>query len=126
MREDLGRKLCKLAPHLFANRNGFFEVGDGWYKLLRKAAAKMEPLVVAAVAESPESYEFGYYRATQIKEKYGTLRFYLSSGTDKMYAIADAAERESAKVCEKCGKPGKLRGVEWVYTRCAACWKEIR
>lgn len=57
-------------------------------------------------------------RVSQIKEKYGTLRLSLTSGTEEMYAIADAAEEASAKTCEQCGKPGKLRGRLWVYTAC--------
>lgn len=57
-------------------------------------------------------------RASQIKEKYGTLRFYLTSGTALMYTVTNEAERKSAKICEECGKPGKFRGDGWFYTSC--------
>lgn len=63
-------------------------------------------------------------RASQVKEKYGTLRFYLTSGIDEMYAIADNAESQSSVTCETCGKPGKIRGQGWYSTRCAVCWKK--
>lgn len=63
-------------------------------------------------------------RASQIREKFGTLRFYLTSGTNGMYAIVDKAERQSSVTCEICGKPGKLRGQGWYYTRCLPCWKK--
>lgn len=120
-------KLCQIAPHLFGDRHANmqttamcwgFEVGNGWYKLLKEAALKLEPLIVTEIAKNPQGWEYGFFRASQVKEKYGTLRFYLSGGTDEMYAITDKAERQSSKICEKCGKPGKLRGRGWLYTAC--------
>lgn len=130
MNRELDEQLCKIAPHLFADRSGDmrttamcwgFEVGDGWFPLLAEAAKKLEPLVVKYAKRYPESWKAGFYRATQIKEKYGTLRFYISGGDDKIYAIIDKAERQSSKTCEICGKPGKLRGKGWYYTRCLRC-----
>ena len=55
------------------------------------------------------------YEITQIKEKFGTLRYYY--GTTREYgsieykimdAIARAAEARSATICEICGKWGDL------------------
>lgn len=118
--------LCSKFPHLFAARGDAmtvtcmcwgFECGDGWYKIIRDAAKKLEPLIEKWLEENPGDPQ-GFPRAAQIKEKFGTMRFYLSGGTDEMYAITDAAERESAKICEQCGKPGKLRGCYWMYTAC--------
>jgi hypothetical protein len=172
MDQKLDEALCRVAPHLFADRYGDmrstcmmwgFEVGDGWFQLLDKAAMDLELLIVAYIKDHPEErnpfpwFMFGRYgiqwticnphrsvsrliewmaielglrnpdpwwpRASQVKEKYGTLRFYMTSGTDEMYAITDKAERQSSVTCEFCGKPGKLRGRGWLYTRCAPCWK---
>jgi|ERR1700674_78019 len=134
MRRELDEKLCQLAPHLFVDRHASmqttamcwgFDVGDGWYSLLEEAAKKLEPLIAAAIAKDPKAWEFGYYRASQVKEKYGTLRFYLSGGTDEMYAIINKAVEQSSKTCETCGKPGKIRGRGWYYIRCASCWKNF-
>jgi hypothetical protein len=96
-----------------------FECGDGWYRIIKEAAEKLEPLIVAEIAKDPGGWNAGYYRASQIKEKYGTLRFYLSGGTDAMWKIIEEAERKSAKICETCGRPGKLRGKGWLWTACA-------
>jgi hypothetical protein len=101
-----------------------FECGDGWYSIIEEAAAKLELLIVEW---SKATLENEYHpRASQIKEKFGTLRFYLSSGTDEMYEVVEIAERKSAFVCEECGKKGKLRGKGWLYTRCAKCWKGVQ
>lgn len=43
----------------------------------------------------------------QIKEKFGTLRLYISGGNSKTSAIVGFAEAMSAKVCEETGAPGK-------------------
>lgn len=49
----------------------------------------------------------------QVKEKYGSLSFYYSSGDGNKTFWADfdglvnMSERVSSKVCEFCGKPGK-------------------
>src|SRR6266853_3396387 len=132
MNDKLDKKLCKLAPYLFAARYApmtttamcwGFECGDGWYKIIEEAAKKLELLIVAAIVKDSQGWGYSFYRASQVKEKYGTLRFYLSGGTDDMYAITDEAEKQSAKTCEICGKLGKLRGRMWVSTRCSPCWK---
>lgn len=58
--------------------------------------------------------------ATQIKEKYGTLRFYVSHEDDYISGILAMAEYLSGLTCETCGAPGKLRGDFWLYTACDA------
>lgn len=63
-------------------------------------------------------------RAVQVKEKFGTLSFYMSSGNDEIWNLIREAERKSAKTCEECGKPGKLRGGGWIKTLCDECAKE--
>lgn len=48
-------------------------------------------------------------RVHQIKEKFGGLRFYISDGSNQVFARIDMAEEDSIKTCEICGKPGKVR-----------------
>lgn len=117
-----------------ARKNSLRE--KGWYKYIRNAigftatsTAVFKVLYGLANKIWPNMYNNPVYwyggspRASQIKEKYGTLRFSLTHGTEAMYAITDKAERQSSKICEQCGKPGKLRGRSWLYT---ACSKHIR
>lgn len=58
------------------------------------------------------------FTATQIKEKYGTLRFYYSGGDDYINGIIAYAESMSQTTCEICGDKGLLRGFGWVKTTC--------
>jgi len=79
------------------------------------------------------------YEIHQVKEKFGTLRFYwgipfedaawaeLDDDTartvyDIMQDIAGQAENQSAYICESCGKYGKTRtSGYWLRTLCAPC-----
>ena len=61
---------------------------------------------------------------SQVKEKMGTLRFYINGGTDAQYNYITFAEVLSARTCETCGAPGKLRGRNWYYTACDTHTKE--
>ena len=54
----------------------------------------------------------------QVKEKFGTLRFYYTGGDDEISGMVRMAESMSGVVCEECGAPGKQRGGGWIYTAC--------
>jgi hypothetical protein len=127
----LDEKLCADFPKLFTDRYGNmqetamcwgFECGAGWEPIIREASAKLE--AINNKIKDPEQY----IRASQIKEKYGTLRFYISSVPsefgDEAFAATDEAEKKSEEICEECGKPGKLRGHGWLYTACDEHTKE--
>ena len=62
--------------------------------------------------------------AVQVKEKYGTLRFYTNITTPTVSAIISFANTLSSRTCEKCGKPGELGGKGWVMTLCSECRSE--
>lgn len=55
----------------------------------------------------------------QVKEKYGTLRFYFYGGDDNVIGMVRLAESMTSRICEVCGCPAKTesRG-GWVSTRC--------
>lgn len=61
----------------------------------------------------------------QVKEKYGTLRFYISSSTEWYFDLIEFYESLSGTICEQCGRPGKLReDRSWILTLCDECNKE--
>lgn len=62
--------------------------------------------------------------ATQVKEKYGTLRFYYYGGDEYCSGVESMAESMSAVTCEVCGSPGKIREGGWVRTLCDEHAKE--
>jgi hypothetical protein len=81
-------------------------VGKGWSKLINNL-----------YDAKPK-----YTNVQQVKEKYGTLRFYVSSAPEWYFDLIDYYEEESSKICEQCGKPGKLRlDRGWYLTLCDDC-----
>ena len=117
MNKLLDKKLCKKYPELFKDRNGDmrktamcwgFECGDGWFKLIDELCAEIMQVCDYVPV------------VTQVKEKYGTLSFYIDSGNDAVYKALVKAERKSGHICEVCGKRGKIRSnkVLWIRTLC--------
>lgn len=127
MKQELDDKLVKAFPLLYADRHGDkratcmcwgFTHGDGWFDLIWEASSKLEPLIQKWVDENGTE---GHPRASQVKEKFGTLRFYMTGATDEMWDIAAAAEEKSWTTCEACGKPGEQRRGRWIRTLCGEC-----
>lgn len=133
MKEELDKALVKDFPNLFIERNGSiqkscmpfgFEVGDGWEPIIREASKKLEAIIVAM----PEEKRKDYY-AFQVKQKFGGLRFYLSTGTEEMYKVTGEVEAKSMKLCEECGEPGAIAGTTWLTCYCPKHreeWEERR
>lgn len=116
MRKELDDLLCAVAPNLYAQRNGNTREtcmcwgfpGDGWFSLLLEASEALEKLDCGVVA-------------TQVKEKYGTLRFYVNGVNDEVDAIISRAKVRSTRECEDCGAEAKLVGTAWFSTICDHC-----
>lgn len=103
-----------------------FECGDGWFQLLWDLCEDLEQLEKKFLDSLPEEdkaktlLEGGWpgLEVHQVKEKFGTLRFYVGAATDEMHDRINEAEKKSAEICEVCGKPGKIRGRMWIYCAC--------
>lgn len=66
-----------------------------------------------------------WFSVTQVKEKYGTLRYYTNFCNDNIDKFIEEAERASSKTCETCGKPGKtVAPNRWYFTACKKCLKD--
>jgi hypothetical protein len=57
----------------------------------------------------------------QVKEKFGTLRFYYSGGDDYISGLVSMAESMSGVTCESCGNTGERKGGGWIKTICEPC-----
>jgi hypothetical protein len=99
------------------NWGRWISVDAGWYPLVIATDAQLAAL-------DPN------YRVHQIKEKFGTLRYYYWPSSDNaspelldaLDAITDDAERTSAMTCERCGEPGVLQRTRyWAKTLCHSC-----
>ena len=71
-------------------KKGDYPVGKGWQKLVDKLCKDIAKI-------DPDT------EVSQIKEKFGTLRFYHQGGQE-VARLAEKAEQKSAFICEVCGK----------------------
>jgi len=62
----------------------------------------------------------------QVKEKFGTLRFYVDNATKEDRIKIDFAEFLSGTICESCGATRDVSRTKrgWVKTRCLTCQQE--
>ncbi len=118
MSPELTEKLYHRFPLLYGSGLTWgFEHGDGWYEIIFNLSKKLEKLI-----EQIPSEDRGWYRASQCKEKYGSIRVYLCASTDSMDALIEEAEELSLKACEICSAPGKLYTNGWYKVRCNSCY----
>lgn len=157
MKKELDEKLCKDFPSLYRDRNGDmrttamcwgFDVGNGWFELIYGLSNYINDALTSKMWNSNGEHVSGLILVTtQVKEKYGTLRYYYRFEEDKTIEITDKeyskevamkvegaiefAERLSAHICEECGGPGGIREGSWLVVRCndhsdgKRLWKEV-
>lgn len=101
-----------------------WECGDGWFDLIYELSKKISEL-------DPKA------EATQVKEKFGKLRFCVMSDSDSEYEDKSAKiigllseyEDKSAETCERCGDTETARTRDddgWLVTLCEKCMKEYK
>lgn len=88
---------------------------DGWRKAFGEQMCKelKEELIRVNYLDD--------YRISQIKEKYGTLRWYDFGNTKEGYEIIHKYEGLSAQTCIHCGKPAKWMTTDWISPFCDDC-----
>jgi hypothetical protein len=120
MREELDNQLSESYPKLFINRYGNiqetamcwgFDCGDGWFDLIDTLCDNIQRYL-------DQNKNVPQVVVEQVKEKFGTLRFYVEGGDQMTNGMIWFAESMSGRLCETCGKPGKIRGKSWYYTAC--------
>ena len=106
------KKLLEAAPSLYGD-SLWFECGDGWFDIILNASQQLEKQILTYPKDVRDDIV-----ALQVKEKYGTLRFYLSYYMEELDIIIQNLEKQSACTCETCGNPGRVVGYMWLYTAC--------
>lgn len=121
MDSKLQQALFDRYPEIFAERGESMtstamcwgiDTGDGWYDLI--------DVLCAMLQDDTRQGGAPQVVATQVKEKYGGLRFYVRVADERQYAAIEFAEAMSLRLCEICGAPGKVNHAGWSMTRCDA------
>jgi len=108
-----------------------FSCGDGWFILIDELCSMIQAHIenenwsISYKKEKGKLPEdapmFPQIEATQVKEKYGGLRFYVNHYDDYIRGLISMAETLSYKTCEDCGNPGKTNHDGWIITLCDPC-----
>jgi len=120
-------RLFKKYPDLFKHRDDMmaslmcfgFECGDGWYDLINQLCGDISKWYNTNRGGIPDDFY-----VVQVKEKFGSLRFYITAAPKEIHDMISVAEQKSYFICEKCGKEGKMfyrDELPWIMTLCDKC-----
>ena len=113
-------------PKIFTE-NFYFECGDGWFDLIDCLCDDIQNYVDWKCRNlSQEDSITLQVEASQVKEKFGGLRFNYYGGDDEISGMVSFAETFSYKICEGCGSRGKVYQQGWHRTHCEPCEKEYQ
>ncbi len=124
MSPELDALLCEKYPKMMVNRNlpmtetamcWGFDCGDGWFEILNQLMGNIQHHIDW---RNKKEEVVPQVTLDQVKEKFGTLRFYYTGGDDVIDGMVRMAESMSGVTCETCGSPGQRRGGGWITTLC--------
>lgn len=118
MTEDHVNYLKTVYPKIFSEKYGGFAVDDGWFNIINQMCQLMQSHIDWSKGECPQVI------ARQVKEKFGTLRFYYDGGDEYCHGVSAMAESMTGVTCEKCGDIGEPRNTGWVHVYCNTCEAE--
>lgn len=140
MKDELQTALLEKYPKIFAVSDGRkllpfpmfgIECSDGWYDIINQLCFQIQNYIdwnnqqrLSLLEKNPNNIkvqeEIPQVIVSQVKEKFGTLRFYYDGGDNRIDGMVRMAEAMSSVICETCGNRGHRRGAGWIYTACDA------
>jgi hypothetical protein len=126
MSPELDKQLVEKYPMIFVNRHADmkttamcwgFDHNDGWYWIIDNLCSCIQGYI-----DNNSHLNITQVVATQVKEKYGSLRFYYDGGDEKIDGMVWLAEHQSWNTCENCGSTKNIIHTEgWIQTLCKSC-----
>lgn len=127
MRPELDNRLCEKYPKIFVDRHADmrttamcwgFDCHDGWYWLIDQLCASIQSYL-----DCNPHLEIPQVVATQVKEKWGALAFYINGGDEYICGRIDLAEWMSTSICEECGSHTNVGRTEgYIASICRPCY----
>jgi hypothetical protein len=150
MKKELEDKIFNEFPEFFTNKKdirnsamGFgFECRDGWFDLVYNLCKRIHTFYTTKyIGHGPDKEIYHhvvppYFEVLQVKEKWGSLRFYITGAPMEVHDMIHEAEHQSFYICEICGKRAEKSfskdyksfyrdELPWVQTLCDDCLKEV-
>ena len=148
MTPELEQHIREKYPLIFSQRCEM-SINDGWFDIIDMLCANIQNRIDNAVTQRQYAIEWNkdvndpdydwadrsfvkrkerqvpelveQVVATQIKEKFGTLRFYYNGGDEFIRGLDSMAASMTSRTCEECGSPGTSRSTKkqrWVRVLC--------
>lgn len=114
-------------PKMLSGQYGGFAVGEGWWVILDKLMGQIQHHIDWShkqrqwdIDNAKEDVREVVPQVviSQIKEKFGGLRFYYDGGDDYISGLVTMAESWAGSICEDCGSIGTRRDGGWIRTLC--------
>lgn len=115
---DSLEKLKAKYPQLY-RKLSYLECDDGWFDLLNR----LSHIITSSLLWDPEATQMSDEERSeiyvvQVKEKFGSARYYMNQSTSYINGAIAMAESMSHVICEVCGQPGISRSGGWIKTLC--------
>lgn len=106
MKIELQNYLKEKFPLLYP-KSFEFECDDGWFKIILWLSRYLEMYITQQnemSCKNPQYYQpVKQFVTLQVKQKFGTLRFYYEGGNEHIRSIIEFTEFISGYICEKTG-----------------------
>lgn len=117
MKQEHSDYLEKVYPKIFAEGYGGLACGDGWFNIINMMCRNIQ----SYLDWKPDVPQVV---ALQVKEKFGSLRFYYQGGDEYINGLTSMAEAMSEVTCEDCGAPATQRTSGWIKNVCDLHYNE--
>jgi hypothetical protein len=127
--EAFSKRMEETYPKMFSEPYGGFCIGEGWWPIVESLCKQIQSHIDWTnkrhdTLKKDNQYNLKIPRKVkqvvvgQIKEKFGSLRFYYDGGDSEISGMVRMAESWAANACEQCGDKGKARTGGWIKTLC--------
>ena len=123
------RELIEKYPKIFQQYEGnpgmvnWFGVPDGWLPVIDKLCGSIQSYIdnVTRYIDGKPT-QVPQVTCSQMKEKFGGLRFYVEGGDEHTDGMIFMAEYLCEHICEDCGTEENIGRTEgWIHTLCESC-----
>ncbi len=116
--EVFAKRMEETYPKMFSQPYGGFCVDKGWWPIIERLCANIQRRIDFWNKNHEKHPIIEQVVVSQIKEKFGGLRFYYDGGDEYIRGMVTMAEEWADRTCETCGNAGQSRKTGWIKTLC--------
>jgi hypothetical protein len=122
--DQFEKRLTDKYPAMFSQPYGGIAVGEGWWPIIESLCGNIQHYLNWINKNHEKHPVVEQVVVTQVKEKFGGLRFYYDGGDDRVIGMVRMAESWADKTCEDCGVPATKKTGGWIKNVCDKHFEE--